>query len=93
MLSKLLKLNVAGAGCKLGVQVNPIQTRKAFGWEPLESPPNPPPLAGSEKKARAEVQTDGITPIIVGPTMVRVVTFVVAAVCKRMQQLQQYSDL
>ena len=50
MLSKLLKLNVAGAGCKLGVQVNPIQTGKAFGGEPLESPP-PHPLSQEAKKS------------------------------------------
>ena len=80
MLSKLLKLNVAGEGCKLRVQVNPIQTREAFGGEPLESPP---PARRKRKKARSEVQTDVTTPIIVGPTMLRVVTFVVAVVCKR----------
>ena len=97
MLSKLLKLNVAGEGCKLRVQVNPIQTREAFGGEPLgggggggafggaplSSPPPPPPARRKRKKARSEVQTDVTTPIIVGPTMLRVVTFVVAVVCKR----------
>ena len=48
----------------------------------LSIPPPPP-----QKKVLGCVQTDATTPNIVAPTILGVVAWVLAVVCKRMQQL------